>query len=252
MKAIFILLLSISLILTQKENKIPEKQEKKKSEEETSTLKNINLNSTNHTSSKRAPRRNSPLNMTVDEMDRILLCTIIVQDIIKKKNQNMQEVSKKLNLSNINMLIEKVGTDTFEKCTKTMDMETVNRYFKNLTLIKEYEWEKSFDKYLNIDFDKYHNESDLTFTKEQQLLMNKFKKVNTIFNLKRREKYENENRKIKIANLDFESIPLSFKLGIFLVILFLIFGGIFYFLKTLDKKPKDKKKKDKEKKKKIN
>ena len=252
MKAIFILLLSISLILTQKENKISEKQEKKKSEEETSTLKNINLNSTNHTSSKRAPRRNSPLNMTVDEMDRILLCTIIVQDIIKKKNQNMQEVSKKLNLSNINMLIEKVGTDTFEKCTKTMDMETVNRYFKNLTLIKEYEWEKSFDKYLNIDFDKYHNESDLTFTKEQQLLMNKFKKVNTIFNLKRREKYENENRKIKIANLDFESIPLSFKLGIFLVILFLIFGGIFYFLKTLDKKPKDKKKKDKEKKKKIN
>ena len=252
MKAIFILLLSISLILTKNENKIFENQEKKKSEEETSTLKDTNLNSTNHTSSKRAPRRNSPLNMTVDEMDRILLCTIIVQDIIKKKNQNMQEVSKKLNLSNINMLIEKVGTDTFEKCTKTMDMETVNRYFKNLTLIKEYEWEKSFDKYLNIDFDKYHNESDLTFTKEQQLLMNKFKKVNTIFNLKRREKYENENRKIKIANLDFESIPLSFKLGIFLVILFLIFGGIFYFLKTLDKKPKDKKKKDKEKKKKIN
>ena len=249
MKAIFILLLSISLILTQNTNKIHEKQEKKKSEEETSTLKDANLNSTNLTSSKRTPRRKSPLNMTVDEMDRILLCTTIVQDIIKQKNKNMQEVNKKLNLSNINMLIEKVGTDTFEKCTKTMDMKTVNKYFKNLTLIKGYEWEKSFDKYLNIDFDKYHNESDLAFTKEQQLLMNKFSKVNSIFNLKRREKYENENRKIKIANVDFESIPLSFKLGIFLVILVLFFGGIFYFLKTLEKKPKDKKKKERKEKK---
>jgi len=194
----------------------------------------------------------SPLNMTVDEMDRILLCTVIVQDIIKQKNKDIQEAQKKLNLSNINMLIEKVGTDTFEKCTKTIDMKTVSKYFKNMTLIKEYEWEKSFDKYLNIEFDKYHNESDLVFTKEQQILMNKFSKVNTIFNLKRREKYEIENKKIKIANLDFERIPLSFKLGIFLVILVLFFGGIFYFLKTLEKNPKDKKKKDKEKKKKIN
>ena len=249
MKAFFIFVLSFSLIITQNPNKIHEKLEKKKSEEEISTLKDTNLNSINHTLYKRVNRRNSPLNMTVDDMDRILLCTSVVKDIIKQKNKNIQEVHKKLNLSNINMLIEKVGTNIFEKCTKTMDMKTVNKYFKNMSLIKEYEWEKSFDKYLNIDFDKFHNESDLAFTKEQQLLMNKFKKVNTIFNLKRREKYENENRKIKIANVDFESIPLSFKLGIFLVILVLFFGGIFYFLKTLEKKPKDKKKKERKEKK---
>jgi len=245
MKAFFIFVLSISLILALSKNKIPEKQEKKKSEEETLKLKYINLNSTNQTLYKRLNRRNSPLNMTVDDMDRILLCTSVVQDIIKQKNKNIQEIHKKLNLSNINKLIEKIGTDIFEKCTKTMDMKTVNKYFKNMTLIKDYEWENSFDKYFNIDFDKYHNESDLAFTKEQQLLMNKFSKVNTIFNLKRREKYENENRKIKIANIDFQSIPLSFKLGIFLVIFILFFGGIFYFLKTLEKKPKDKEKKRK-------
>ena len=45
-----------------------------------------------------------------------------------------------------------------------------------------------------------------------------------------------------------ESIPSSIKLGVFLVILILFFGGIFYFLKTLDRKPKDKKKKEKKKK----
>ena len=250
MKAFFIILLSFCLVLAQNTNK-PEKEEKKKTNEEISDLKDAN--STNHTSSKKSRRRNRALNMTNDEMDRILLCTSVVQNIIKQKNKDMQEVGKKLNLSNINMLIEKVGTDTFEKCTKKMDMKIVNKYFKNLTLLKEFEWEKSFDEYSNIDFEIYHNESDLAFTKEQQLLMNKFSKVNGKYNLKRREKYENENRKLKIANLDFESIPLSFKLGIFLVILVLFFGGVFYFLKTLEKKPnKDKKKKGKEKKRKIN
>ena len=151
------------------------------------------------------------------------------------------------------MLYEKVGTDIFEKCNKKIDIKIVNKYFKNLSLIKDFEWEKSFDEFSKIDFDKYHNASDLTYTIEQQLLMYKFNKVNELFRQKRadqREVFEAENRKIRIGQIDMDSIPLSFKLGIFLVILVLFFGGIFYFLKTLDKRPKDKKKKDKEKKKK--
>ena len=56
-------------------------------------------------------------------------------------------------------------------------------------------------------------------------------------------KYE----KIKIGNLDLENIPQGFKLGIFLIIFLIFFGGIFYYLKGLNKKlgtnPKKKKKK---------
>ena len=128
-------------------------------------------------------------------------------------------------------------------------MKIVNKFFKNLNLLNNFEWEKDFNEYLKIDFDKYHNTSDLAFTPEQEVLMYKFNKVNELFRQKR-EEYEAENRKIRIGKFDFESIPLSFKLGIFLIILTLFFGGIFYFLKTLERKPKDKKKKDKEKKKK--
>lgn len=245
MKLLFFLLLSISLILSQSSNNTSEKVEEEPSKTKTSA---------NNTSSRKDNRiRGPPLNMTNDEMDTVMLCTVIVQEIIKKSQNDIENVHKKLNLSNINMLYEKVGTDIFEKCNKKIDIKVVNKYFKNLTLIKDFAWEKSFDEFSKIDFDKYHNASDLTYTFEQQILMYKFNKVNELFRQKRadqREVFEAENRKIKIGQIDMDSIPLSFKLGIFLVILVLFFGGIFYFLKTLDKKPKDKKKKDKEKKKK--
>jgi len=243
MKLLFFLLLSISLILSQSENKTSEKVEEEPPKASTN----------NTTSSKDNRRRSPPLNMTNDEMDKIMLCTVVVQEIIKKSQNEIENVNKKLNLSNINMLYEKVGTDVFEKCSKKIDIKVVNKYFKNLSLIKDFEWEKSFDEFSKIDFDKYHNASDLTYTFEQQILMYKFNKVNELFRQRRadqREVYEAENRKIKIGQIDMDSIPLTFKLGIFLVILVLFFGGIFYFLKTLEKKPKDKKKKEKEKKKK--
>jgi len=243
MKLLFFLLLSISLISSQSTNKTSEKVE----EEPPKTSAN------NTESSKDNRRRGPPLNMTNDEMDKIMLCTVVVQEIIKKSQNEIENVNKKLNLSNINMLYEKVGTDIFEKCSKKIDIKVVNKYFKNLSLIKDFEWEKSFDEFSKIDFDKYHNASDLTYTFEQQILMYKFNKVNELFRQRRadqREVFEAENRKIRIGQIDMDSIPLTFKLGIFLVILVLFFGGIFYFLKTLEKKPKDKKKKDKEKKKK--
>ena len=245
MKLLFFLLLSISLISSQSENKTSEKIVDEPSKTETSA--------NNTSSSKENRNRGPPLNMTIDEMDTIMLCTVVVQEIIKNSQNDIEKVQKRFNLSNANMLYEKVGTDIFEKCNKKVDIKLVNKYFKNLTLLKDFQWEKSFDEFSKIDFDKYHNTSDLTYNFEQQILMYKFNKVNELFRQKRadqREVFEAENRKIRIGQLDMDSIPLSFKLGIFLVILVLFFGGIFYFLKTLDKKPKDKKKKDKEKKKK--
>ena len=83
---------------------------------------------------------------------------------------------------------------------------------------------------------------------DQQILMYKFEKTEEIYKQKEildREMYEKENRKIRIGKVELQNIPNSFKLGIFLVILIVFFGGIFYFLGTLkaDKKEKKKKKK---------
>ena len=186
-------------------------------------------------------------NMTIDEMDKMMICTVIVQESIKKLESKIKNIEKKLNISN-NIVNEKIATDIFEKCNKNIDIKTANYYIKNLTFLNSFKWEKKFDEYLQIDFDKYKNQSDLEYTIEQQVLMYKFEKVEEIYNQKRvedKEKYQKENKKSRIGKIDLEKIPSSFKLFIFLSILFLFFGGIFYFLKTLQKKPKEKKKKKK-------
>ena len=120
-----------------------------------------------------------------------------------------------------------------------------------MTYFYNFKYEKDFDELTKIDFDKYKNRTSLRFSTEQQILMYKYNKINEFYTQKKadeRDKIQQENRKIKIGQIDMESIPLSFKLGIFLVILILFFGGIFYILKTLQRKPKEKKKKDKKKK----
>jgi len=178
------------LISSQNENKT------EKVEEDSSKTKTFSNNT------REDRNRGPPLNMTNDEMDTIMLCTVVVQEIIKKSQNDIEKASKQLNLSSINMLYEKVGTDIFEKCNKKIDIKVVNKYFKNLSLIKDFEWEKSFDEFSKVDFDKYHNASDLTYTFEQQILMYKFNKVNELFRQKRadqREMFEAENRKIKIG-----------------------------------------------------
>ena len=87
--------------------------------------------------------------------------------------------------------------------------------------------------------------------------------INKILKIAKNKGDNNENNKVsikdnsgikiyttlnKIKEIDMDSIPSSIKFLIFLVILVLLFGGVFYFLKTLEKKPKDKKKKEKKKK----
>lgn len=44
-------------------------------------------------------------------------------------------------------------------------------------------------------------------------------------------KSNNKNKKIKILNLDMDNIPNSFKFGALLIVIILLFGGVFYFMK---------------------
>jgi hypothetical protein len=253
-KIIFFLFISLSLIFCQSKNKTEEVIDKKENKAQPE-IKDIKLNATNNTSSHRTSKKANEgpaLNISMDEMDTIMLCSAIVQENLKTKTNDIEKCSKRLNLSNSNQVYEKVGTDIFQKCLKNIDIKTVNKFIKNMTYYNNFQWEKSFDNYTDIDYDKYGSVSDLRLTMEQQIMMYKYNKVSEKFRQKRadeREKIEKENKKIRIGKIDMDSIPTSFKLGIFLVILFLFFGGIFYFLKNLVKKPTDKKKKKEKKKK---
>ena len=183
-------------------------------------------------------------------MDKIMFCTIVVEESLKKADNELDKIVKRLNLKIPTQLVDKVTTEILEKCLN-VDIKTANKYMKNLTYLNNFEWKKEFNDYSKINYDKYNKTSDLSLTMKQQLLLHKYNEVNEIFKKKRneeRELLEKENRKIRIGNIEMEKIPNSFKFGIFLTIFIIFFGAIIYYLTTLGGKTKDKKKKDKKKK----
>ena len=194
--------------------------------------------------------KNRPYNLTYDEMDTMMFCSIIIQEALRTKKKEIEEITKKLNLSSTNPVYDKIGTDIFEQCNKKAGMDIVNKYIRNLTYLNNFKWEKNFENFATINFTKYNNQSDLILTQSQRVLMYLYQRVDELFRQKRadkRDEIEQENQKIKIGNLDMDSIPNSFKFGALLIVIILLFGGVFYFLKQMQKKPKDKKKNKKKK-----
>ena len=260
-KNIFFLFLSLSLILCQEKNKVEQKKEtlepptNKTEQPKVETFKESNATTkdTNNTNHHRKPTKKSknPFNMTMNEMDTMMFCTLVVQDKVKTDKSKLESLQKRLNISGINRVYEKVGTDIFENCFKNIDINLVNIYMKNLTYANNFKWRKEFNEITNVDYEKYNNLSDLFLSMDQQVLMYKFQGVNELYRQKKADERDNideENKKIKIGQIDMDSIPTSIKFIVFLVILILLFGGVFYLLKTLEKKPKEKKKKEKKKK----
>ena len=189
-------------------------------------------------------------NLTVDTIDTMIVCSIIMEEKIKKYSSKIESLQKKLNVTTPELVSNKISVDIFEKCNQKINIEKVNKFIKNLTFINDFSWERYFDEISEINFDKYKNVSDLDYTSNQTLLMHYYQKAEEVFKQKQfedRERYIKANQKIRIGNLDLENIPQNFKLGIFLIIFLIFFGGIFYFLKGLNKKigsnPKRKKKK---------
>ena len=189
-------------------------------------------------------------NLTVDTIDTMIFCSIIMDEKVKKYASKIEKLQKKLNVTTPELVSNKISVDIFEKCNQNIKIERVNKYIKNLTFVEDFYWEKYYDLISDIDFDVYKNISDLEYTSNQTLLMHHYQKAEEIFKQKQdedRERYIKANQKIRIGNLDLENIPQNFKLGIFLIIFLIFFGGIFYFLKGLNKKigsnPKRKKKK---------
>lgn len=273
-KTLFLLILSLSLIICQNTNKTEQKEQKEHVEAHTHDHnhehehhehlhehehhehEHVHLNASNTNNTHRRPLRRDfnskiPFNMTMDEMDTMMFCTLVVKESLQRERSKIDGVTKRLNIS-ASPVYEKIGTEIFNKCNKNVSISTVSTYMKNFTYLKKFEWEKEFDDIIKINYDSYNNETDLRLTMDEQILMYKYQRVDELFRQKRadqRDEYdleqERENQKLKIGDIDVNTIPNSIKFAIFLVILLLLFGGVFYLLKTLEKKPKDKKKKKK-------
>ena len=260
----FLILLFFSLILTQgtespknqtsKQSEVKEPKEHKEPTNNTDEIIDEEIEETEHTThntySRRRPEYDKfrPFNLSYDEMDKMIFCTFVIQETLREKRDELIKVQKRMNLTTPNIVYEKLGTDMFEKCNKDVDINEVNKFVKNMTYFNNFKFDKSYKTLVELDFDKYNNESDLTLTMDQQVLM--YKCVEEVFRQKRadqRDTTEKENQKLKIGSFELENIPNSIKFTAFLVVLILLFGGVFYFLKSLEKKPKDKKKHKKKK-----
>ena len=192
-------------------------------------------------------------NLTIDEMDKMLLCSIFIQKALSKDKDRIEALINKTNISESDsyLVFDKIGADIFERCYKDIDIKTVRKYFYNLSSVSDLDWDEKYDKYVEIEYDKYLNKSNFTLTEEQQLLSIKFNSIKKRLNEKqkedkeRKEKMKDELYKVKIGNFDIDNIPTNVK-GFFFVFIFaLIFIGSIYLLKSLVNKPKKIKQKKK-------
>ena len=258
-KSLFLFLfLSLAIIQASENNetKIPNENKNEESVDNTDEIIDEDIEeikeNVNKSSYRKRPEfdKDRPFNLTYDEMDKMIFCTFIVQETIREKKEDFEAIQKKMNLSTPNPIYEKLGTDMFEKCNNKVDINIVSKFIKNMTYFNNFKMDKSYKALVELDYDKYNNESDLVLTMEQQVLMYKYQRVEDIFRQKRadlRDTIDKDNQKIKIGNLELDNIPSSIKFTAFLGFLAILFGGIFYFLKKLEKKPKDKKKNKKKK-----
>ena len=178
--------------------------------------------------------------MTINEMDKMMFCSILAQKALRKDKDRIQTL---VNISNIlfNITLEKIEIGIMEKCLNKINMKIVNTYFKNLTYLGNYKWEKEFEEYILIDNDKYNNKNNYEMVYNQQLIVNKFEFVKEKFKLKQEEdnnKKNNEQNKSKIGNLDLGNIISNFRGVIFIIVYLFIFGCSLLILKTLVNEPK--------------
>ena len=186
-------------------------------------------------------------------MDKMLLCSIFIQKALSKDKDRIEALINKTNIPEDEhyLVFDKIGSDIFERCYKDIDMKTVRKYFYNLSTVGDLDWDKKNDKYVEIDYDKYLNESNFNLTEEQKLLSIKFNAVKQRLTEKQKEEKEKKEKikedqyKLKIGNFDIDNIPDNLK-GFFFVLVFaIIFIGSIYLLKTLVNKPKKVKQKKK-------
>ena len=214
-----------------------------------------------------------PLDLSVEEMDMILLCAFISQTALKNNySQEIREIAERVGEPNIKKVHDKIGFSFFNVCLINIDNVTVNKYISNLTYHNNFEWEKKFDDYIKLDKDKYQKLSDVKFSIDDQIISKVVKQANEEFEKKKKNKNKNKNKQHNInkkeninnyksnknKNVINNSILNEIIFFIGFGIIMIIFFYVIHWCRKKDEKPNndkdkniDKKDKKKNKKKKV-
>ena len=214
-----------------------------------------------------------PLDLSVEEMDLILLCAFISQTALKNNySQEIREIAERVGEPNIKKVHDKIGFSFFNVCLINIDNVTVNKYISNLTYHNNFEWEKKFDDYIKLDKDKYQKLSDVKFSIDDQIISKVIKQANEEFEKKKKNKNKNKNKQHNInkkeninnyksnknTNVINNSILNEIIFFIGFGIIMIIFFYVIHWCRKKDEKPNndkdkniDKKDKKKNKKKKV-
>ena len=214
-----------------------------------------------------------PLDLSVEEMDMILLCAFISQTALKNNySQEIRDIAERVGEPNIKKVHDKIGFSFFNVCLINIDNVTVNKYISNLTYHNNFEWEKKFDDYIKLDKDKYQKLSDVKFSIDDQIISKVVKQANEEFEKKKKNKNKNKNKQNNInkkeninnyksnknKNVINNSILNEIIFFIGFGIIMIIFFYVIHWCRKKDEKPNndkekniDKKDKKKNKKKKV-
>ena len=212
-----------------------------------------------------------PLDLSVEEMDMILLCAFISQTALKNNySQDIRDIAERVGEPDIKKVHDKIGFSFFNVCLINIDNVTVNKYISNLTYHNNFEWEKKFDDYIKLDKDKYQKLSDVKFSFDDQIISKVIKQANEEFEKKKKNKNKNKKNNInkkeninnyksnKNKNVINNSILNEIIFFIGFGIIMIIFFYVIYWCRKKDEKPNndkdkniDKKDKKKNKKKKV-
>ena len=214
-----------------------------------------------------------PLDLSVEEMDIILLCAFISQTALKNNySQDIRDIAERVGEPDIKKVHDKIGFSFFNVCLINIDNVTVNKYISNLTYHNNFEWEKKFDDYIKLDKDKYQKLSDVKFSIDDQIISKVIKQANEEFEKKKKNKNKNKNKKNNInkkeninnyksnknKNVINNSILNEIIFFIGFGIIMIIFFYVIHWCRKKDEKPNndkdkniDKKDKKKNKKKKV-
>ena len=214
-----------------------------------------------------------PLDLSIEEMDMILLCAFISQTALKNNySQDIRDIAERVGEPDIKKVHDKIGFSFFNVCLINIDNVTVNKYISNLTYHNNFEWEKKFDDYIKLDKDKYQKLSDVKFSIDDQIISKVIKQANEEFEKKKKNKNKNKNKKNNIntkeninnyksnknKNVINNSILNEIIFFIGFGIIMIIFFYVIHWCRKKDEKPNndkdkniDKKDKKKNKKKKV-
>ena len=214
-----------------------------------------------------------PLDLSVEEMDIILLCAFISQTALKNNySQDIRDIAERVGEPDIKKVHDKIGFSFFNVCLINIDNVTVNKYISNLTYHNNFEWEKKFDDYIKLDKDKYQKLSDVKFSIDDQIISKVIKQANEEFEKKKKNKNKNKNKQNNInkkeninnyksnknKNVINNSILNEIIFFIGFGIIMIIFFYVIHWCRKKDEKPNndkdkniDKKDKKKNKKKKV-